>query len=47
MVCMVVGSYLPPDLRASLTPAAWEEMAMTVAGRIEQWLAGSLHRRSG
>jgi hypothetical protein len=43
---LVVGSCLPPDLRASLTPAAWEEMALTVAGRIEQWLADALHRRS-
>jgi predicted nucleotidyltransferase component of viral defense system len=39
--------YLPPDLRASLTAAAWEEMALTVAGRIEQWLAGALHQRLG
>jgi hypothetical protein len=34
-------------VHASLTAAVWEEMALTVAGRIEQWLAGALHRRSG
>ena len=38
--------YLPPDLRASITAAAWEEMALAVAERIEHWLAGALHRRS-
>lgn len=39
--------YLPHGLRASLTPAAWEEMTLAVADRIEQWLAGALRRRSG
>ncbi len=36
--------YLPPDLRTSITPAAWEEMALAVAGRVEQWLTGCLNR---
>lgn len=36
--------YLPPDLRALITPAAWEDMALVVAGRVEQWLADALHR---
>jgi hypothetical protein len=41
MMCIVARSYLPRDLRASLTAAAWEEMALTVASRIEHlgaWL---------
>ena len=38
--------YLPPDLRALITAAAWEEMTLAVAGRIEQWLAGALYRRA-
>ena len=36
--------YLPPDLRAFITPEAWEEMALAVAGRVEQWLTGALKR---
>ncbi len=36
--------YIPPDLRASLTPQVWEEMTLAVADRLGQWLAGALHR---
>ena len=39
--------YLPPDVRESITPAAWEEMTLAVAGRVEQWLDGAAHRPPG
>ena len=37
--------YIPPDLRASLTPDVWEDMTLGVAERLGQGLAGALHRR--
>ena len=36
--------YLPPDLRVFITPTAWEEMTLAVAGRVEHWLTGALNR---
>ena len=36
--------YLPPNLRAFITPEAWEVMALAVAGCVEQWITGALDR---
>lgn len=34
--------YVPPDLRATVTPDVWDEMTLTVAERVAHWLAGAL-----